>query len=1603
MSTAARLVKLVEGLDADGVLSATKGGTGNTTGGGTSSPTVSQIAYSGDDTAANPSGGQTITLTGTNFAAGAKVLINTTQVSVVTVVSATQITFTAPALAAGSYILYVVNTNGSTAIAVPGLQVSGVPAWTTAAGTLGTVYETAAVSATVAATSDSAVTYSLYSGTLPTGVTFNSNGTISGTSSTTASSTTYTFTIRATDAENQDTDRSFSLTINPDVVTWSSPANAATLTGTPGVAYSSALSAASAAGKTITYSANTLPAGLAISGSTITGTPTTAGSSSTTLTATSAVTNKTAQVTISWTITVAADTYFPLTALLLNSETTATPFLADASANNFAVTVNGSTKPSNFNPYTPGYYSNYFDGSGDYITAPASSAWNFTGDWTWECWVNPNAISGFQSVLGQWQSGNNIFIWKINSSGRLYLENLSTAITATSTTVVANQWQHIALTRSSNTIRMFVNGVLDATTATRSGTYYSTAPMNIGFSGEGENFAGYISNMRVVNGTALYTANFTPPTGPLTAVANTSLLTCQSNRFIDSSTNSFTITRAGDTKVSGFIPFQPNTSYSTYGSTYLNGTTDYLTVPQNAAFNFGTGDFTVEGWWNFNNISISQGLISLGTGANGGGPYNGWWFDYESSGILRFYRYAGGAEIYSSFSVTLVPGTWYHIACTRSGTAVKMFVNGVQVGTTATSSTSFDNVNSDPLVIGRFITGQGTFYLDGYVSDVRIVKGTALYTTNFTPPATPLTAVANTSLLTCQGNQPNNNQTFLDNSSNALPVTRAGNATQGSFAPYGANWSNYFNGSTDYLDINYTALQNYAGNATIECWFKLNALPTGTSYTDSMYIIGGNPYNSNPGIDFAIGSNAIWFNQADYTQRTLTGTWTPNLNWHHIAVTRNTNTWTMWLDGVSIATATSSNAFANTTVLAIGRDEPTVGDTSGYMNGYISNLRIVNGTALYTSAFTPSTQPLTAITGTSLLTCQSPNFTDNSLNASVITPKGTISTQKFNPFATVTQTPQSYSNYFGAANGNSLYLSAQSSGIGGITLTGNYTIEMWLYPTAASNSGYSMLIATNTDGGYFQYSYNSSGQLGYYTPGFGDIKTSASSITFNTWQHVALVRSSNVTKIYVNGVEKPFASTNTDSSSIYANYIGGIGTVYNTFGYISNLRINNTALYTTAFTPATTALTAVSGTQLLTCQDATVRDNSTNQFTLTSAGTVVPRQQNPFGFTTSATQDYSTTTFGASAYFDGTDDKLTVANYTGLAFGTNDFTIQGWFYTIASTTEQVFATNGWSSYAPWLIRIDASNTIKLNMSTSGGGWDINEASFGTVVPNQWYHVAVTRKSGTIRAFLNGVQQYTASLASSLYNGSQALNIGGRSDSTVPFKGYLSDVHLVNGTALYTSNFVPPQAPLTGIQNTTLLLNMDKAAIADKSGKVVLETVGDAKVSTAIKKYGNSSMYFDGTGDYLSIPINPSLTFGTRDFTVETWIYLPSISGNWGIVGLGTNGFFAQVNSGNNIHVSQAGVVDLADFTISPTLSANTWYHFAITRSGTSMKAFINGVQQGSTVTNSTDFTGTNAALIGGHPGGIILYSGYMDDLRITKGVARYTTTFTPPSSALITK
>ena len=189
-------------------------------------PTISGYSVGGlDDTALDPAGGQTVQINGTGFLAGATITFDGSAVAVVTYVNPNCLTFTSPAKTAGTYTIYVVNPDGGTAIYIPGIIYSVLPTWTTSAGSLGSYYETTSISNTVIASGDAPVTYSLFSGSLPAGSTLSSSGVITGTAPVDNSSTTYSFTIQATDAQLQDSTRSFSLTINVDAVTWVSPAN----------------------------------------------------------------------------------------------------------------------------------------------------------------------------------------------------------------------------------------------------------------------------------------------------------------------------------------------------------------------------------------------------------------------------------------------------------------------------------------------------------------------------------------------------------------------------------------------------------------------------------------------------------------------------------------------------------------------------------------------------------------------------------------------------------------------------------------------------------------------------------------------------------------------------------------------------------------------------------------------------------------------------------------------------------------------------------------------------------------------------------------------------------------------------------------------------------------------------------------------------------------------------------------------------------------------------------------------------------------------------------------------------------------------------------
>ena len=182
----------------------------------TPSPTLTSVTYPGDDTAADPAGGQSVTLTGTNFATGATVTIGGTTAPTVSFVSATELTITTPAKAAGDYDIVVTNTDGKTATFVDGISYNGIPAWTTASGSLGTFASDTTISTITLQASEpdaGTITFNITSGALPTGLSL-TGADIDGTTSKETADTLYNFTVTAIDDENQSsTPRAFSITV----------------------------------------------------------------------------------------------------------------------------------------------------------------------------------------------------------------------------------------------------------------------------------------------------------------------------------------------------------------------------------------------------------------------------------------------------------------------------------------------------------------------------------------------------------------------------------------------------------------------------------------------------------------------------------------------------------------------------------------------------------------------------------------------------------------------------------------------------------------------------------------------------------------------------------------------------------------------------------------------------------------------------------------------------------------------------------------------------------------------------------------------------------------------------------------------------------------------------------------------------------------------------------------------------------------------------------------------------------------------------------------------------------------------------------------------
>lgn len=532
-----------------------------------------------------------------------------------------------------------------------------------------------------------------------------------------------------------------------------------------------------------------------------------------------------------------------------------------------------------------------------------------------------------------------------------------------------------------------------------------------------------------------------------------------SKAFIDYSQNRFPITYYGPVGIS--------TAQSKFGgasalfAAFFGGPgNSYLSVANNSAFDFGTGDFTIEFFINFNAFNNSpyifnmEGTISIDGDQFDNGRMQTRVYDVNGNSIL-----AGSVTLIQN--IGLSPG-WHHYALTRQGTTFRIFWDGGLVYTT-TSALGVKTPASSLFIGARSAGSDGYENFRGYIDEVRITKGISRYNSTFTVPTSefigitypivtsnssyilpgqnatitftfpdspigfdlgdvttvggnltglsatsnpnvytatfvPTSAVNNdTAIITVNANRytgasgysnlassvsfiinyvdayasnismllhmdgSNNSTTFTDSGPNSIAVTANGDAKISTVQFKSGSSSGYFDGSGDYISVasGNNAFKFGTSDFTVESWFYLTGLPSGgqgTIFGDLRWAYG---YNSGWYVCFTKASQKmeLYYGGTVYSAFNITGTTTVSLNtWHHIAVTRSSGVFRIFLNGNLEATSGStSQDYQNAESFKVGATY--IDGMTNYFPGYVDELRVTKSAARYTSSFTVPIAP----------------------------------------------------------------------------------------------------------------------------------------------------------------------------------------------------------------------------------------------------------------------------------------------------------------------------------------------------------------------------------------------------------------------------------------------------------------------------------------------------------------------------------------------------------------------------------------------------------------------------------------------------------------------
>ena len=586
----------------------------------------------------------------------------------------------------------------------------------------------------------------------------------------------------------------------------------------------------------------------------------------------------------------------------------------------------------------------------------------------------------------------------------------------------------------------------------------------------------------------------------------------------------------------------------------------------------------------------------------------------------------------------------------------------------------------------------------------------------------------------------------------------------------------------------------------------------------------------------------------------------------------------------------------------------------------------------------------------------------------------------------------------------------------------SFTVEGWW--KFSSITGEQTLIEKYSSGPVGWSLYKASGHNLDFTSSSGVINTSQT-IAAETWYHIAVCRdaSTNVMKIFVNGVEKYSGTYSVGNDSTTSLYFGSRAASSNHFiGQIHDIRYDvGVAHYTEAFTPPKAQLESSGNTELLCFRDWNIKkDYSSNARTLTLHSYPVQSNVVPYG----------------------NDQVISPAGNRGIATVRTDERLMFAVQTIGASTGATLEM--WARYSG----TDGNNTqfwdwgkhnnvgSVSSFSQSAGGDDIGvysnnygsnaghlyQPSYGmdNFADRMWHHFVLARAaSGSYRIWIDGVSVSNGTGWTGVISGDNVFYLCGFSfTASYATQWDYADVRIVEGDHYDVSNssITPPTSPVGNTSpagDVILYVPMDNIPFFDKTGKTTM-LAGDYAAPGDIIKFGPRSMAFTtNNDDRITIDKSTAALFGPGNFTFETWVYFGSntISTYSGVTGTPIFECRSTNNTSDGFNLRRTAATTLQVWNATQQIEAtsitmlNTWVHIAVSKVGSTTTLYVDGVAKG-TSTNITT-TATTDAIVGNgrHANSSSSVTGgsqvmYMEDLAVYRGRAKYTEAFTPPTESL---